>query len=503
MSREEYANSCSMMRSSRLVLSGALAVVFALGVAAWPLVSQAEASASDDCVHVVSSGQTLGHIANRHGVTQRDLIETNRELKKNPDLLRLGQQLDVCAAKERAADREAAKAKTSAAASGKSSPSSKSPRAKRCGSSGQIVEHVVAKGDTLGKITSEYAVTEKEVFRRNPDLAEEPHVLRVGQTVEICVDQRRAKASKLCGFRTPIFEHTVVPGENLGQVAGRYGVRRRDLERWNATVRKNPDLLRVGQTIRVCPEIAPRERSRMIYSVQAGDSFGEIAAKYDLSSRELERYQRGKLADPSSLRVGQELVVWVDGGIVDGFGTNPDDKGVLKAGVQLPPGRHYTVKWEAGAWGTSGTVRSIQGAIASYQRRMPGGPKIHIGDISKRGGGPFKPHSSHQHGRDVDIGYVLEGKDGTERRFRRATADNLDVARTWRLIKSFVDTDEVVYVFVDYKLQKLLYEHAKSRGASEDLLDELFQYPRGKRRAHGIIRHWKGHDDHFHVRFRK
>jgi LysM repeat protein len=296
----------------------------------------------------------------------------------------------------------------------------------------------------------------------------------------------------------------VVPGENLGSVAGRYGVRREDLQRWNSRVRKNPNLLSVGQTIRVCPEIAPRERSEITYTVQAGDSFGEIAQRYHLTRRELERFQRGKLENTSSLRVGQKLRVWVDGGTVAGFGGIDDDKGVLKAGVLLPPGKHYHIKWEAGAWGTSKTIRALQTAIAAYKTRMPGGPKVNIGDISKRGGGKFKPHRSHQHGRDVDIGYVLEGDDSKQTRFRAAHDKNLDVARTWRLIMSLIDTDEVVYVFVDYKIQELLYEYARDkRGASEEFLDEIFQYPRGRGRSHGIIRHWKGHTNHFHVRFRK
>ena len=59
------------------------------------------------------------------------------------------------------------------------------------------------------------------------------------------------------------------------------------------------------------------------------------------------------------------------------------------------------------------------------------------------------------------------------------------------------------YIFVDYSVQKLLYEYAKGKGVSEDTLSELFQYPRGKRASRGIIRHWKGHIDHFHVRFRR
>lgn len=492
MTGPEYAKPWPVMRRIGLVFGALLGLV--LGA------SRAEAK-GDDCTHTVVSGQTLGHIANRHGVSTRDLIETNAALKKDPDLLSVGQQLDVCEAKARAAKRKAGAGSRDTSAKDEKAPAKK--RRRSCGSGGEIVEHEVVSGDTLGKLTHDYAVTEKDIFRHNAELAKPPHMLRVGQTVEICVDGHRARTSRLCGHRTPIFQHEVVPGENLGQIAGRYGVRRSDLQRWNSRLRKNPDLLSVGQTVQVCPEIAPRERNRITYTVQSGDNLGEIAERYHLTARELERFQRGKLSDPSALRVGQKLAVWVDGGVVSGFGGDRD-KGVLSSGIVLPPGKHYTVKWEAGAWGTNETIRAIQTGIAAYKGRMPGGPKVHIGDISRRGGGPFKPHRSHQHGRDVDIGYVLKGDDATEARFRGANEKNLDVARTWRLLMSFIETDDVVYVFVDYKLQKLLYEYARDqRGASEEFLDEIFQYPRGRRRAHGIIRHWKGHVNHFHVRFRK
>mgnify|MGYP000296499627 FL=1 len=128
---------------------------------------------------------------------------------------------------------------------------------------------------------------------------------------------------------------------------------------------------------------------------------------------------------------------------------------------------------------------------------------MHVGDISARGGGPLKGHKSHQKGIDVDIGLVLKGEDANETRFRTGRVDNLDVARTWALIKAFVDNDDVRAVFLDYGLQKLLYEHAKKQKVSESTLEALFQYPRGRGRSYGIIRHWKGHKDHFHVRFRK
>jgi LysM repeat protein len=484
------------MRRVRYLLGAGLA----LALAAFPGVALAKGK---ECIHTVAAGQTLGHIANKHKVSSRDLIETNPALAKNPDRLRVGQELDVCAAKERAAAAVAAE-KTAAAGkvvekdSEKGSVAPKKP--KSCGSGGTLVEHAVVSGETLDAIASHYAVSKKEIFRRNPALEAAPHLLSVGQVVKICAEPQRVTNSKLCEFQTPTFVHEVVPGENLGMIAGRYGVRRADLQRWNAKLRKDPNMLSVGQKIDVCPEIAPRERNQITYTVQPGDTLGGIAAKHDLTMRELIRFQRGKLEDPSSLRVGQELRLWVDGRIVPGFTTDARDSGVLVAGVLLPPGKHYHVKWETGAWGTDETVRAIQTAVSAYKQRMPGGPKVYIGDISRKGGGPFSPHSSHQHGRDVDVGYVIKGVDGKP---RNATAENLDVARTWRLLKSFIDTDQVVYIFVDYKLQKLLYEYAQSQGASEEFLDEIFQYPRGKRRTYGIIRHWKGHTNHFHVRFRK
>ena len=47
----------------------------------------------------------------------------------------------------------------------------------------------------------------------------------------------------------------------------------------------------------------------------------------------------------------------------------------------------------------------------------------------------------------------------------------------------------------------MLYEQARAEGATAEALDTWFQYPAGDRAMHGILRDWRGHDDHFHVRF--
>nr|WP_263429882.1 penicillin-insensitive murein endopeptidase [Nannocystis pusilla] len=180
-----------------------------------------------------------------------------------------------------------------------------------------------------------------------------------------------------------------------------------------------------------------------------------------------------------------------------------DFAGVLAQGVKLPPGPGYVVKNEDHAWGTPRTIRLLQESIRAYTRGGRGGPKVHVGDISLHGGGVFPPHLSHRHGRDIDIGYVLRGTDADVTRFITADRDNLDVARSWALIEAVLATGQVHYVFMDYGLQKLFYEHAVAAGVAPQRLNDVFQYPRGEGASAGVIRHWRGHRNHFHVRFRE
>ncbi len=338
----------------------------------------------------------------------------------------------------------------------------------------------------------------------------------------------RAPASADCDGRVPLFEHVVQGGEHLGQIAGRYGVRRSDLVALNPAL-ENPDLIRPGQPIRVCPRIAPRIRKEIEVVVKPGDTASGIATAHGLTVAELVAMQgdeKKKLLDPNKLVAGRKLRLVVDGGIVPDF-LPPEPKPVAKSsgggggssraskqtararvggyamvGMQLAEDEHVYLKRPHLAWGTAKTIRAIQRAVAQYKGRFRGGPKVHIGDISKRGGGALHPHLSHRLGRDVDVGYVLRGADGHRTRFSGVTRENLDVARTWALVRGFLDTGQVEVIFMDYSLQEQLYEYAQERGVPEDELDELFQYPRGRGRSHGIVRHWKSHQHHFHVRFR-
>jgi LysM repeat protein len=298
--------------------------------------------------------------------------------------------------------------------------------------------------------------------------------------------------------------HEVVAGEHLGLIAGRYGVLRGDILALNPEL-TDPDLIRPGQKLAVCPEIAPRALVAVDYEVRAGDNLVGIARAHGLTTREILEGQSPPLTDPDLIRPGQRLRLWLPGDVEPGFSPTletADDQGSLASSHRLGPGAGYRIKRPQLAWGTPSTIAMLRRVFDRYHRRADGGPAIHVGDISRRGGGPLRGHVSHQRGVDVDLGLVLEGEHADRMHFSGVTPQTLDVRRTWLLVHELLRTGQVRYIFLDYRLQKLLYEHARRHGMSERELDEYFQYPRGRGRNHGIIRHWKGHAHHLHVRFR-
>lgn len=329
----------------------------------------------------------------------------------------------------------------------------------------------------------------------------------------------RGAAHPDCKNRVPMWEHEVREGEHLGLIAGRYGVRRSELVELNADF-ADPNLIKPGQRVKVCPEIAPRIREHVTYVVRGGDSLSKIGAAHGLTAKEVAEAQDPPLKDPNRLLPGQELKFWVDRGSPEQFlpplpkPPKAKKKHAKRSGlsgkrklrhaavnVQLDASDDIYIKRPKLAFGTQKTIRLLHSVVAQYKRRHSKGPKVLIGDISKRGGGKLHPHLSHKRGHDFDVGYVLKGAAGSKTRFAGVNRSNFDAARTWSLVKAFLDTKEVRYIFMDYGHQKVLYNYALAHGVAETELDELFQYPRGRGRNHGLIRHWRSHKNHFHVRF--
>ena len=292
--------------------------------------------------------------------------------------------------------------------------------------------------------------------------------------------------------------HTVAPGENLGRIASKYKVKVRDVRRWN---RLRSPRIRVGQKLTVYSTVPQRPYRMLPYRVQRGDSLNRIAKKFKVGVRELRGWNGLRR---NVLRLGQTLKVRVPGPEKPSKSSGRPQYGRLKEGERLPKGPGYHMLNSERAYGANNVITHLMTCIPKVRRKWKRAPDLVIGDISRKNGGHLAPHRSHQNGLDVDIGYYHKVA-LPPGRFAVATPKTLDVEKTWFLLKCFLDTKEVDYVFVDYKLQQVLYNYArrlrgKKQRVTKKWLDTVFQYPR--RGQKGVIRHARSHHHHFHIRFK-
>jgi murein endopeptidase len=155
--------------------------------------------------------------------------------------------------------------------------------------------------------------------------------------------------------------------------------------------------------------------------------------------------------------------------------------GSLAGGTQLPIEGADWVTWNPvddrvpndpdRLYGHERTIRRILSVAAAYRTANPDAPRIVVGDISFRGGGPMELHRSHQSGLDVDVYYPR--RDGTER--TPTARSQVDHSLAQELLDLFVAAGAKV-VFVGY---------------GTDL--------RGPR---DVVVPYPNHEDHMHVRFR-
>ncbi len=172
--------------------------------------------------------------------------------------------------------------------------------------------------------------------------------------------------------------------------------------------------------------------------------------------------------------------------------------GALRRGAQLPktgPGYRHVGK---NPWGTDEAVTFLQLAAYVVHDMYPDTVPVVIGDVSRDEGGHLRPHKSHQSGRDADVG-LFANNNKPLRGFVNLSPSELDVEKTWVYIETLLRTGQVLYIFLDRRLQPALYRHARDQGWSEASLDRVFQYPGGREKT--IVRHVAGHADHLHVRF--
>ena len=290
---------------------------------------------------------------------------------------------------------------------------------------------------------------------------------------------------------------TVVTGDTLSEIAKREHVTVHQLATTNGIT--NPDFIRAGQRLKIrrlpirTSATAPQRQSRrtsenawVTHRVRPGDTLWSIGKQYGVKTRHLIRNNnlsaRRVIQPDSRIRIKKRHT------------------SLLVDGVQLPDGEGYVRLRPQKSWGTPGTVRLIQRVYKQFTQQNPNSVPGFIADVSKMHGGPLPPHRSHQRGVDVDISYYKKNNVPTHG-LEVVTADTIDIAKTWDLIRHFLNTRHVPVIFMDYALQRTLHSHLVRLGYDETLRSRILQYPRSIQARKGMIRHSPGHHHHLHLRF--
>ncbi len=201
------------------------------------------------------------------------------------------------------------------------------------------------------------------------------------------------------------------------------------------------------------------------------------------------------------IEAGTKLVVYKEVPDKPSSSVGAPNKGWLRTGTALPEGDHWMLRHRrAATFGSKHTIEGLLMALEAYGAAFPDGPEIRIGDLSLRSGRSLRPHASHKSGRDIDIGYVLRPEKRGPRFWQSADENSLDVEKTWYFIKALVETGRVQSIYVSGTLQRLLMAEARKELDAEQMA-RYFRRANPDPNSHSIIRHWRGHRDHMHVRF--
>jgi len=308
--------------------------------------------------------------------------------------------------------------------------------------------------------------------------------------------------------------HVVKEGQTLWGIARAYGCDLSALERANRLRRGK--LIHPGQRLKISgcrsnrSHKADRQRALdLVHHVTSGDTLSGIAKRYDTTVAAI-KTENGLGSD--LIRPGQELRVRPGqegrGRPISGQSRGAPHRGRLAHATVLPKGRGYYRRRPHRAYGVSSLVFHVRQMVDVVRTRYPRIHPLAIGDLSSKRGGRLEPHRSHQSGRDVDLGfYFVKKPTNYPKSFALATRKNLHFGATWTMLRTLCATATldggVEVIFMDYPLQKLIYEWAKKQKVPRATLDRIFEYPNGRGSKPAIVHHdGGGHDDHFHVRFK-
>jgi penicillin-insensitive murein endopeptidase len=155
-------------------------------------------------------------------------------------------------------------------------------------------------------------------------------------------------------------------------------------------------------------------------------------------------------------------------------------------------------------YATPELIELLEEAAASVAKRYPG-PRLGVGNLSRRRGGRIRFSRSHQSGRDADLAFYVtdaRGRTVEPRDFVKINARGrgrrdlrFDVERNWALVEALLSSEraKIQWLLISRPLRRRLLAYAKATRAPAAILA----------RARHVLHQprWAlPHDDHLHVR---
>lgn len=175
--------------------------------------------------------------------------------------------------------------------------------------------------------------------------------------------------------------------------------------------------------------------------------------------------------------------------------------GFLVNGARMPAGQSWVLTAPQHVYATTESIEQLSFCLSRLRAEHPGSPPVRLGSLSGKNGGKIPPHDSHRTGRDADV-YFLRQPGATWH--EAATREDIDLERTWALLKCFITDCDVDFILLDASVQGWLEAYALEAGEPAAWIRELFHDAETAEDGganHAVVRHAPGHVAHMHVRF--
>ena len=239
------------------------------------VVEQRQETERTTTTHKVRSGETLGKIAEKYGVTVSQLKKWNNLRSTN---IKVGQRLKVQTSGDYSDNDDDAREEST-------------------------TYHKVRRGESLSTIAEKYGVSVSDLKEWN-NLRNSS--IDAGQNLVVNGRGARTSSSRSSSSQSSATTHTVRNGESLYSIAHKYGVSINDLKEWN-NISGND--IKIGQKLSINGKkshSSSSASSTRTHTVRKGETLGQIAEKYGVG---LSKLRRANGISGSNIRVGQKLKI--------------------------------------------------------------------------------------------------------------------------------------------------------------------------------------------------